>query len=100
MKFWNLGDDQLLAALVAANLTDLEFEIGPEGGVAVYWRRYFLGVWVEFVLGFHDFVPAGQLKPTYSHCDHSAAVCASRGIAEMASIEVPQARAEPATPAP
>jgi hypothetical protein len=93
VRFWNIGDDALKAALRSARIADLEIETGRNGGVALYWKGYFLGVWVEFRLGQHDFVPAAHLLATFSGCDRREAVAASRDIAQCAAAEVPVIRA-------
>lgn len=98
MKYWNISDEPLLRVLLAARIDGMQFTVGRDGGVAVYWRGYFLGVWVEFKRSLHDFVPAAHLKPTFTDCTRQQAVVISRGLAADAEIHVPAARAIPPHP--
>ncbi len=95
MKYWNVSDKELLYTLNSAGISDLDFAVGLEGGVSVYWHDYFLGVWVEFHRGLHDFVPAAHLMPTYSRCDQGKVVEVCRWLAAEASVHVPRAREMP-----
>lgn len=81
MRFWNIGDERLIRHL-RAEITDasVSFEVGPDGGVAVYCGVRFLGVWVEFVRGRHSFVPAARLQPTLIHFTMEQVVMATRGL--------------------
>ena len=64
MRFWNINDDALLAALQAAGFgAGATFAAGPEGGVAVNQNNTFIGLWVEFQRERFRFIPAGTLRP-------------------------------------
>lgn len=98
MKYWNVHDDELLRTLLLAGIPALSFERGKQGGVAIYWEKYFLGVWVEFQRERYDFVPAAFLEATHKACSAEQAIQVSRLLAAEAALVVPKARATPGRP--
>lgn len=65
MRFWNLHDSDLAIRLQDAISVDgVSFEIGHEGGVAVFLDGYFVGIWAELQRCAFSFIPAGYLQPT------------------------------------
>lgn len=91
MRFWNLGDERLIRLLQAEiSLEEASFEVGPDGGVAVYKGARLLGVWVEFLRGRHSFVPAAKLQPTLLHCSPEQVAIATHGL--LTSAPAPLAR--------
>lgn len=78
MRYWNLGDERLIRVLRnEIDGTMANFEVGPDGGVAVYVGARLLGVWVEFVRSRHSFVPAARLQPTRLHLPPEQVVAAT-----------------------
>ena len=81
MKFWNLNDDLLIARLrEEIHVAQASFEIGPEGGVAVYRDTPFLGVWIERVQRRYCYVPAARLRPTLMYLSLDQVIVATRSI--------------------
>ena len=85
MRCWNMGDERLIRLLRDdIHDADAEFEVGSEGGVAVYGGARFLGVWIECQRGLHCYVPAARLQPTLIHLLPDQVVVATRSILENA----------------
>lgn len=83
MKFWNIHDDALIQMLGRAiGDADVEFAPGVQGGVAIYRRGHFVGLWVETHRGCHSFYPAARLQPTLCRFNPDQVLAATRGILE------------------
>ena len=74
MRYWNLNEDALLAALQAAGLgARATFAAGPEGGVAVNQDNTLIGVWVAFQRERVSTLPADAMQPGIQPSDIGAA---------------------------
>lgn len=83
MKYWNLNDERLIRRLQAEIVGhDALFELGPDGGVAVYCGVRFLGVWIELRPTRFSFVPAARLQPTLLQFDIAQVVTATRAMVD------------------
>lgn len=87
MKYWNVHDANLLAALELSGLKDLRFDLGPEGGVAVTTEGEILGVWIEYRRGHYDYLPVGSTEATYRDCIIEQVVHSCAWIAANAVIQ-------------
>ena len=86
MRYWNVHDDALMEML-SRSVTDpdIEFSPGTDGGVAIYRRGHFLGLWVEQHRGCHSFFPAARLQPTLCRFSPAQVLTATLGILERSA---------------
>lgn len=81
MKYWNVHDDALIQMLAhGIGDAEVEFSAGVQGGVAIYRRGHFVGLWVETHRGCHSFYPAARLQPTLCRFNPEQVLAATRGI--------------------
>lgn len=86
MRYWNVHDDALMEMLSRSIADpDIEFTPGTDGGVAIYRRGHFLGLWVEQHRGCHSFFPAARLQPTLCRFSPAQVLTATLGILERSA---------------
>ncbi len=93
MRYWNIHDEELWDVLRTTIVDQpASFEIGPDGGVAVFFSGQFIGIWIERVRGLHSYVPAGYLEPTHVDLAMGEALTATKLILERARQARPRLR--------